>query len=67
MQLSGYYRYWGCNITVVDYMKDFLYTGILYNLGEAIQNHEDEFRASSSFSGFIVFTIYFRLPIIMGC
>jgi len=34
MQLSGYYRCWGCSITMVDCVKDFLYINFLYTRGD---------------------------------
>ena len=30
MQLSGYHRFWGCSITIVHRVKDFLYSGFMY-------------------------------------
>ena len=46
MQFSVYHRYWGCRITMVDCMKDFLYIIAGSCAGEDIRSHGDGFRFS---------------------
>ena len=65
MKLSGYHGCWGCAITIVDCVKEFLYIIAGSDAREAIRNYGDGFLASWLFSGFTILLMYIPLLEIM--
>ena len=65
MKLSSYHGCWGCSITMVDCLKDFLYIIAGSGAREVIRNHEDGFLASWLFPGFTILLMYIPLLAIM--